>query len=121
MMLSEEVPSEKIDDILAALSEMGINVVATDEAETDAQEGREGLDWQASRLEAQTEDEKGEIVELKRPGPSKSVRSEPAEITPDPVRLYLRKMSSVELLSRQGEIAIAKRVEAGRDTTVRDH
>jgi RNA polymerase primary sigma factor len=46
MMLSEEVPSEKIDDILATLSEMGINVVATDEAATDERERREGLEWQ---------------------------------------------------------------------------
>ena len=46
MMLSQEVPSEKIDDILAALSDMGINVVATDEAATDERERREGLEWQ---------------------------------------------------------------------------
>jgi RNA polymerase primary sigma factor len=114
IMLSQEVPSEKIDDILAALSDMGINVVATDEAETDEQEGREGLDSQAARLEAQTEGEKGDL-EPKPQGRSKSLRSEPAEITPDPMRLYLRKMGSMELLSREGEITIAKRIEAGRD------
>jgi RNA polymerase primary sigma factor len=115
LMLLEEVPSEKIDAIMVTLSEMGINVIATDETETDEHEGGEGLDSQAARLEAQAEGEKGEIVELNLQGPSKSVRSELAEITPDPVRLYLRKMGSVELLSREGEIAIAKRIEAGRD------
>ncbi|HEY7300170.1 MAG TPA: RNA polymerase sigma factor RpoD [Xanthobacteraceae bacterium] len=115
MMLSEEVPSDKIDAILATLSEMGINVVATDETETDEHEEGERLVSQAARLESQIEGEKGEIVELNPQGPFKSGRSEPAEITPDPVRLYLRKIGSVELLSREGEIAIAKRIEAGRD------
>src|SRR5689334_16190534 len=60
----------------------------------------------------------GEIVELKRPAPAKGKRSELSARTDDPVRMYLREMGSVELLSREGEIAVAKRIEAGREAMI---
>jgi RNA polymerase primary sigma factor len=60
------------------------------------------------------ESESGELVEVQQKVPAKSEAKEPAERTDDPVRMYLREMGSVELLSREGEIAIAKRIEAGR-------
>jgi RNA polymerase primary sigma factor len=97
VMPSEEVTPDQIEDTLAMLSEMGVNVV---EAEEDAPEGTEV----ANREETA-------VVETE---------SKPAyDRTDDPVRMYLREMGSVELLSREGEIAIAKRIEAGRDTMIR--
>ena len=100
---SEEVNSEQIEDTLAMLSEMGVNVV---EAEEDAAEGsdKEGGGEVAVREETQ-------VVE--------SPKEAAYDRTDDPVRMYLREMGSVELLSREGEIAIAKRIEAGRDTMIR--
>src|SRR5882757_3366946 len=94
---SEEFTSEQIEDTLAMLSEMGINVIEAEEAEGDA----EGSTEVAAREETQ-------VVE--------TPKAETYDRTDDPVRMYLREMGSVELLSREGEIAIAKRIEAGRDT-----
>src|SRR6202011_2596288 len=88
---SEEVTSEQIEDILAMMNEMGINVVEQDDAEPD---------------------------EVVRATPAKPEKAEPAERTDDPVRMYLREMGCVELLSREGEIAIAKRIEAGREAMI---
>jgi RNA polymerase primary sigma factor len=107
---SEEVTSEQIEDTLAMLSEMGINVIEseTEEAETETREEAE-----------EPEEVEGELVESPRAVPAKTERtSEPAERTDDPVRMYLREMGSVELLSREGEIAIAKRIEAGREAMI---
>ena len=109
VMPSEEVTSEKIEDILAMMSEMGINVVETEEAEADGEEGEEA---------EEEESEGGEIVEVAPKPPAKSEAKEPTERTDDPVRMYLREMGSVELLSREGEIAIAKRIEAGREAMI---
>ena len=93
---SEEVTSEAIEDTLAMLSEMGVNVV---ESEEDAEGGEVAVREETA------------VVETSK---------EPAyDRTDDPVRMYLREMGSVELLSREGEIAIAKRIEAGRDTMIR--
>src|SRR5213076_3618147 len=64
------------------------------------------------------EAEGGDLVEVQRAVPAKSEAKEPAERTDDPVRMYLREMGSVELLSREGEIAIAKRIEAGRESMI---
>ncbi|MHB8530925.1 MAG: RNA polymerase sigma factor RpoD [Caulobacteraceae bacterium] len=95
---SEEVTSEAIEDTLAMLSEMGVNVV---EAEEDAAEG-------------------GEVVVREETAVAEAAGKQSAfDRTDDPVRMYLREMGSVELLSREGEIAIAKRIEAGRDTMIR--
>ncbi|MFT0891661.1 RNA polymerase sigma factor RpoD [Pseudochelatococcus sp. G4_1912] len=107
----EEFTSEQIEDILSQLSEMGINVIESEEA--DAENGESG---EASEDEV----EGGDLVEASRSSmPVKAEKtSEPTERTDDPVRMYLREMGSVELLSREGEIAIAKRIEAGREAMI---
>jgi RNA polymerase primary sigma factor len=106
---SEELNSEQIEDVLAMLSEMGISVVETEEAGPEEEQ----------KEEAEEEvDGEGELVEVARAVPARSEAKEPAERTDDPVRIYLREMGSVELLSRQGEIAIAKRIEAGREAMI---
>src|SRR3981189_1559332 len=108
---SEEVNSEQIEDILAMFSEMGVNVVETEEATEEGEEQREEAD-------EEPESEGGELVEVQQKVPAKSEAKEPTERTDDPVRMYLREMGSVELLSREGEIAIAKRIEAGREAMI---
>jgi len=107
VMPSEEVTSEKIEDVLAMMNEMGINVVETEEADSEDAEDSE-----------EEESEGGDLVEVAPKTPAKSETREPAERTDDPVRMYLREMGSVELLSREGEIAIAKRIEAGREAMI---
>ena len=107
VMPSEEVTSEQIEDTLAMLSEMGITVVESEEAEDN---------------EAERGDEESEGGDLVEAPPSQVARTaqtrEPTDRTDDPVRMYLREMGSVELLSREGEIAIAKRIEAGREAMI---
>jgi RNA polymerase primary sigma factor len=111
VMPSEEVTSEKIEDVLAMMNEMGINVVETEEAEAGEEE-------EAADEPEQEESEGGELVEVTPKPVAKSEAKEPSERTDDPVRMYLREMGSVELLSREGEIAIAKRIEAGREAMI---
>ena len=106
-LLLKEVNSEQIEDVLAMFSEMGVNVVETEEASEEGEEPRE-----------EAESESGELVEVQQKVPAKSEAKEPTERTDDPVRMYLREMGSVELLSREGEIAIAKRIEAGREAMI---
>src|SRR4051812_5286401 len=108
---SEEVNSEQIEDVLAMFSEMGVNVVENEEADSDEEAPRD-------EPEEEPEAEAGELVEVQRAVPAKTETKEPAERTDDPVRMYLREMGSVELLSREGEIAIAKRIEAGREAMI---
>ena len=110
LLSSEEVKSEQIEDILAKFSEMGVNVVETEEAEPENEGAREEPDDE--------EESEGELVEVKPKLPAKSGAKDPAERTDDPVRMYLREMSSVDLLSREGEIAIFKRIEAGREAMI---
>ncbi|MGP8191652.1 MAG: RNA polymerase sigma factor region1.1 domain-containing protein, partial [Methylovirgula sp.] len=105
---SEEVNSEQIEDILAMLNEMGINVIESEEQ--DDGEGEEAAE--------EEEAEAGDLVEVSQPKVPATRSSEPADRTDDPVRMYLREMGSVELLSREGEIAIAKRIEAGREMMI---
>jgi RNA polymerase primary sigma factor len=93
------------------MSEMGINVVETEEAEAEEEEG-------AREEPEEEETESGELVEVTPKTPAKTEAKEPSERTDDPVRMYLREMGSVELLSREGEIAIAKRIEAGREAMI---
>jgi len=113
LLSSEEVNSEQIENILAKFSEMGINVVETKEARLE-----EEVETREEREEEETEGD-SELVEIQqRSAPSKSGAKEPAERTNDPVRMYLREMGSAELLSREGEIAIAKRIEAGREAMI---
>ena len=107
---SEEISSDQIEDMNAMLSEMGINVVDSEDAEEAEKESPEAAD--------EEEAEGGEIVEASRSTAVATRASEPAERTDDPVRMYLREMGSVELLSREGEIAIAKRIEAGREAMI---
>ncbi len=95
---SEEVSSEHIEDTMSMLSDMGINVIEAEEAE-ESEENRPALASTQAVTKAET-------------------KSEPTERTDDPVRMYLREMGSVELLSREGEIAIAKRIEAGREAMI---
>jgi RNA polymerase primary sigma factor len=102
---SEEVSSEQIEDTMSMLSDMGINVIDTDEAEEPSEEG-------ANSAEAPRP------VATVTPIAKAETKAEPAERTDDPVRMYLREMGSVELLSREGEIAIAKRIEAGREAMI---
>ncbi|GGB35560.1 RNA polymerase sigma factor RpoD [Roseibium aquae] len=99
---SEQVSSEKIEDTMSMLSDMGINVIEAEEVE-DAPEEVDGGDLVATSTTAVTKS---------------TTAKEPADRTDDPVRMYLREMGSVELLSREGEIAIAKRIEAGREAMI---
>jgi RNA polymerase primary sigma factor len=110
LLSSEEVKSEQIEDILAMFSEMGVNVVETEEAEPEDEGAREEPD--------EEEESEGELVEVKPKLPAKTEAKEPSARTDDPVRMYLREMGTVELLSREGEIAIAKRIEAGREAMI---
>ena len=107
---SEEISSDQIEDMNAMLSEMGINVVDAEDAEEAEKEGPDTPD--------EEESEGGELVETTRSTAVATRTSEPSERTDDPVRMYLREMGSVELLSREGEIAIAKRIEAGREAMI---
>ena len=111
VLLSEEINSEQIEDVLAMFSEMGVNVVETEEASQEGEEPREEADEEA-------ESESGELVEVQQKISAKSGATEPTERTNDPVRMYLRTMGSLKLLSREGEIAIAKRIEAGREAMI---
>ncbi len=96
----EQVSSEQIEDVMSMLSEMGINVIENDEADES--------------------EPAGELVEVStsREVAVAGSTTETLDRTDDPVRMYLREMGSVELLSREGEIAIAKRIEAGRNTMI---
>ena len=105
---SEEVTSEQIEDTMSMLSDMGINVVEDDET---------GEEPEADQA-ADAEEESNEIAEQQGTAVAAVAKKEPTDRTDDPVRMYLREMGSVELLSREGEIAIAKRIEAGRETMI---
>jgi RNA polymerase primary sigma factor len=105
---SEEVTSEQIEDTMAMLSDMGINVVEDDEQAEEAEAGENDAEEEANELAERT----GTAVA------ATPAKKEPTDRTDDPVRMYLREMGSVELLSREGEIAIAKRIEAGRETMI---
>lgn len=94
---SEEVSSEQIEDIMAMFSDMGINVIENEEAD----------------------DQLGSESEGQLPAKIEQSGSTGADRSDDPVRMYLKEMGSVELLSRDGEIAIAKRIEAGKEAMMR--
>ncbi|MEE8632857.1 MAG: RNA polymerase sigma factor RpoD, partial [Methyloceanibacter sp.] len=101
---SDEVSSEKIEDTMSMFSDMGVNVVESEEGE----EAGEGGD-----------DAKKSPAVVSKKAPVKTTTNSPtSERTDDPVRMYLREMGTVELLSREGEIAIAKRIEAGREAMI---
>jgi len=100
---SETVSSETIEDTMAMLSDLGINVVENEESE----DGEAAAPKPVAAEKEEEEEESGGNVDEESLGR-----------TDDPVRMYLREMGSVELLSREGEIAIAKRIEAGRDMMI---
>jgi len=103
----DQMSSEQIEDIMSALNEMGVNVVENEDV------GEDGEDQQDQDDEVESVDagdgSSGNVAEKK---------TTTVDRTDDPVRMYLREMGAVELLSREGEIAIAKRIEAGRDTMI---
>src|SRR6202790_5428371 len=110
--LNEVLPSdttspEQIEDIMSMLSDMGINVSEAEEADSEEENKEEAED-----------DTDNELVEVTQKAVTEVKKSEPGERTDDPVRMYLREMGTVELLSREGEIAIAKRIEAGREAMI---
>ena len=97
----DQVSSEQIEDVMSMLSEMGINIIEDDEVDDEEAKSTAVVDISSNRDLALA-----------------SGTSEKLDRTDDPVRMYLREMGSVELLSREGEIAIAKRIEAGRNTMI---
>ncbi|WP_332687709.1 RNA polymerase sigma factor RpoD [Devosia sp.] len=106
VMPSDEVSSEQIEDFMSMFSDMGINVVDEDEVEE-------------TEVEKDEEDQGQEVAPATGSAVSTTSNTKTgADRTDDPVRMYLREMGSVELLSREGEIAIAKRIEAGRETMI---
>src|SRR5450755_2424858 len=110
--LNEVLPSdttspEQIEDIMSMLSDMGINVSEAEDADSEEE----------NKEEAEDETD-NELVEVTQKAVTEVKKSEPGERTDDPVRMYLREMGTVELLSREGEIAIAKRIEAGREAMI---
>src|SRR5437016_5977259 len=110
--LNEVLPSdttspEQIEDIMSMLSDMGINVTEADASEVEEEKDEGGED-----------ETDNELVEVTQKAVTEVKKSEPGERTDDPVRMYLREMGTVELLSREGEIAIAKRIEAGREAMI---
>jgi RNA polymerase primary sigma factor len=106
----DEANSEQIEDLLTMFNEMGVNVVENEEAESKEEAGQEEVEE-----EAETENE---LVAIQPKLPAKTDVKPPADRTDDPVRMYLREMGTVDLLSREGEIAIAKRIEAGREAMI---
>ncbi|KTR06970.1 RNA polymerase sigma factor RpoD [Aureimonas ureilytica] len=105
VLSAEDVTSEQIEDLMAMLSDMGINVVEDEEGEETEEKETE-------------ESGSTELAEVSNNAVATATRKESSDRTDDPVRMYLREMGSVELLSREGEIAIAKRIEAGRETMI---
>ncbi|QQR37526.1 RNA polymerase sigma factor RpoD [Devosia oryziradicis] len=106
VMPSDEVSSEQIEDFMSMFSDMGINVVDEDEVEE-------------TEVEKDDEDQGQEVAQSGSTAVSTTSNTKAgSDRTDDPVRMYLREMGSVELLSREGEIAIAKRIEAGRETMI---
>ena len=98
----DQVSSERIEDVMSMLSEMGINIIEDEESEEEEQKGS---------TELVTTEGPREVVLA-------GAAAEKLDRTDDPVRMYLREMGTVDLLSREGEIAIAKRIEAGRNTMI---
>ena len=101
---SDQMSPDQIEDIMSAISEMGVNIV-------------EKADSEDEEAEPEAEDEVDPLDDG-TPRPAVATKKEAVDRTDDPVRMYLRDMGSVELLSREGEIAIAKRIEAGREAMI---
>lgn len=108
MLPQDQMSSEQIEDIMSALNDMGVNVVENEEAGEDAEPEDDSADDNDT---SDSQDDSAPAFEAPK-------KKETVDRTDDPVRMYLREMGAVELLSREGEIAIAKRIEAGRDTMI---
>ncbi|CAN5162986.1 RNA polymerase sigma factor RpoD [soil metagenome] len=106
----DQMSSEQIEDVMSALNDMGVNIVENEEATEDGEEPREEEPDSIDSADEEEDDGTSRAVTEKK--------KETVDRTDDPVRMYLREMGAVELLSREGEIAIAKRIEAGRDTMI---
>ena len=100
----DQVSSEQIEDVMSLLSEMGVNVIEAEESADDSDDSGEETAKKSDSKEVATTAQETSTATLDR--------------TDDPVRMYLREMGTVELLSREGEIAIAKRIEAGREKMI---
>ncbi|HEY1605829.1 MAG TPA: RNA polymerase sigma factor RpoD [Allosphingosinicella sp.] len=107
---SDQLSPDQIEDVMSALNEMGVQVVESDERGDD--------DDEEDKEPEPSIDEEVDPLDDGGPRPAAATKKEPTDRTDDPVRMYLREMGAVELLSREGEIAIAKRIEAGRDTMI---
>ncbi|MEZ5708719.1 MAG: RNA polymerase sigma factor RpoD [Blastomonas sp.] len=105
----DQMSTDQIEDVMSAISEMGVNIVENDE---DGAEDGPAPDVEAVDAAGDDSDDSGGSR------PTVEKKKETVDRTDDPVRMYLREMGAVELLSREGEIAIAKRIEAGRDTMI---
>ncbi len=118
--LPQDLGSDQIEDIQTALSEMGVQIVENDEeGEADADEEGAGPDEiGADASDDDDDDDDGKSRPVSKSAGAAVKKKETVERTDDPVRMYLREMGAVELLSREGEIAIAKRIEAGRDMMI---
>ncbi|UIP05862.1 RNA polymerase sigma factor RpoD [Erythrobacter sp. SDW2] len=114
---SGEMSPDQIEDIQTAISEMGVQIVETDEdAEEADQDDNDVEEIAAADSDDDDDDDDSPKKETKKATAAKKTAT--GDRTDDPVRMYLREMGAVELLSREGEIAIAKRIEAGRDTMI---
>ncbi|MDR6789599.1 RNA polymerase primary sigma factor [Sphingomonas sp. BE138] len=105
----DQMSSDQLEDVMSALNEMGVNIVENEEAGEDGESEERADDDEQEAVDGGEVDGSAPAVEKKK---------ETVDRTDDPVRMYLREMGAVELLSREGEIAIAKRIEAGRDTMI---
>ena len=129
----EQVSSEQIEDFMTLLSEMGVNLIEADDAREQAVNGEAKAKANGAAAADENDDDEGEAeaeddsgVEATDLATAKTTamaakptgKDAPLDRTDDPVRMYLREMGGVELLSREGEVAIAKRIEAGRKSMI---
>ncbi|WP_242115659.1 RNA polymerase sigma factor RpoD [Sphingomonas lacusdianchii] len=112
MLPQDQMTSEQIEDIMSALNDMGVNVVENEDA------GEDGESEERAKQDEEGDDEASTDQDDASAAFEPVKKKETVDRTDDPVRMYLREMGAVELLSREGEIAIAKRIEAGRDTMI---
>jgi RNA polymerase primary sigma factor len=111
----DEVNSEQIEDLLSMFNDIGVNVVENEEAESKEEGAPEEPEEEEEEEEAEGD---SDLVATKPKLPAKADTKMPTDRTDDPVRMYLREMGTVDLLSREGEIAIAKRIEAAREAMI---
>jgi RNA polymerase primary sigma factor len=111
VLTSEEVTSEQMEDVLATFNQIGVSIVESEDASPDGEEESDEADEDA-------EGEPDALVEVQKGVPAQPKAKEPSQRGGDPVGMYLREMGSMEPLSREGEIAVSKRIEAGREAMI---